>query len=101
MYPLDEKRTMQANYPKKLPRPHWDRVHLEYPVRKFPGTGVSSETIGRKWADQPEVIMGKVNIVFKLISCLHLDVFLGVNVLSGPKINTEIQLHCTVGAVAG
>ncbi|CAH0686321.1 unnamed protein product [Spodoptera exigua] len=60
MYPLDyEKRTMQADYPKKLPKPHWDRVHLEYPVRKYPGTGVSSETIGRKWADQPEVLMGK------------------------------------------
>ncbi|XP_026731055.1 uncharacterized protein LOC113496130 [Trichoplusia ni] len=50
---------MQANYPKKLPKPIWDRVHLQYPVRKYPETGVSSEFIGRKWRDQPEVIMDK------------------------------------------
>ncbi|KAJ8719539.1 hypothetical protein PYW08_011714 [Mythimna loreyi] len=56
LYPLDEKHTMQANYPKKLPVPHWDRVHLQCPVRKCPETGISSETIGRKWKDLPEVL---------------------------------------------
>ena len=61
LYPLDEKRTMQANYPKKLPVTHWDRVHLQYPVRKHPGAGVSSETVGRKWRDLPEVVKDTVN----------------------------------------
>ncbi|KAG6440959.1 hypothetical protein O3G_MSEX001589 [Manduca sexta] len=51
---------MQADYPKKIPRIHWDLVHLNYPVRKFPETGFSSETIGHRWRDQPEVI--KTNV---------------------------------------
>ncbi|XP_045774240.1 uncharacterized protein LOC123873438 [Maniola jurtina] len=47
---------MQANYPNKLPRTFWDPVHLNYPVRKFPETGISSEAIGRYWKSPPDVL---------------------------------------------
>lgn len=47
---------MQANYPNKLPPVYWDPVHLNYPVRKFPDTGTSSEAIGRNWRNPPDVL---------------------------------------------
>ncbi|XP_039757374.1 uncharacterized protein LOC120631762 [Pararge aegeria] len=47
---------MQVNYPNKLPSTYWDPVHLNYPVRKFPETGTSSEVIGRYWRNQPDVL---------------------------------------------
>lgn len=51
---------MQVKYPKKLNRPVWDLVHVRYPVRKYPTTGVSSETMGRLWRPQPEVLKNMV-----------------------------------------
>lgn len=65
MFPLDETFNMQVNYPKKIPKRSWDRVNLEYPVRKHPGTGVSSETVGRKWRDQPEILKETVKYFFR------------------------------------
>ncbi|XP_075977095.1 uncharacterized protein LOC142977218 [Anticarsia gemmatalis] len=56
LYPINNDFDMQAKYPQKLPKPHWDRVHLEYPVRKYIGTGVSSETIGRRWRPPGDVL---------------------------------------------
>ncbi|XP_063828510.1 uncharacterized protein LOC135077908 [Ostrinia nubilalis] len=54
---------MQAEYPKTDPCPSWDPVRIRYPVRKFPETGESSETIGRRWRSQPETMMfGKAPI---------------------------------------
>ncbi|XP_073946108.1 uncharacterized protein [Choristoneura fumiferana] len=47
---------MQAEYPKKIPPTNWDRVHIQPRVRKFPDTGDSSETMGRRWRPPPEVI---------------------------------------------
>ncbi|CAB3255578.1 unnamed protein product [Arctia plantaginis] len=47
---------MQAIYPKKLPAPNWDRVHLEHPVKRYIGTGISSETIARGWRPPGEVL---------------------------------------------
>nr|XP_034833065.1 uncharacterized protein LOC117989763 [Maniola hyperantus] len=52
---------MQANNPSKLQRTFWDPVHLKYPVRKFPETGISSEAIGRYWKSPPDVLH-EVNI---------------------------------------
>ncbi|CAG9788069.1 unnamed protein product [Diatraea saccharalis] len=53
---MDNKEEMQADYPEKYPPFILDPVHVEYPVRKFPGTGDSSETIAHKWKSQPEVL---------------------------------------------
>ncbi|XP_063365158.1 uncharacterized protein LOC134653695 [Cydia amplana] len=47
---------MQAEYPKKVNPPYWDRVHVQPRVRKFPDTGESSETIRRRWRPPPEVV---------------------------------------------
>ncbi|XP_063538688.1 uncharacterized protein LOC134747941 [Cydia strobilella] len=47
---------MQAEYPKKVNSPYWDRVHVQPRVRKFPDTGESSETTGRRWRRPPEVV---------------------------------------------
>ncbi|RVE46988.1 hypothetical protein evm_008372 [Chilo suppressalis] len=49
---------MQADYPEKYPQFVLDPVHVEYPVRKCPGAGVSSESIARQWTSKPEVLMG-------------------------------------------
>ncbi|KAI8432148.1 hypothetical protein MSG28_004621 [Choristoneura fumiferana] len=46
----------RAEYPKKIPPTNWDRVHIQPRVRKFPDTGDSSETMGRRWRPPPEVI---------------------------------------------
>nr|XP_026494605.1 uncharacterized protein LOC113399642 [Vanessa tameamea] len=47
---------MQVKYPKKLPPTSWDTVHLNYPVQKFPETGISSETLGRQWRPPPDIL---------------------------------------------
>ncbi|XP_060804346.1 uncharacterized protein LOC132902585 [Amyelois transitella] len=47
---------MQATYAKKHDLPNWDPVRLEYPIRKFPSTNKSSETIARRWKLPPEII---------------------------------------------
>ncbi|XP_026324684.1 uncharacterized protein LOC113233720, partial [Hyposmocoma kahamanoa] len=47
---------MQAQYPKKYSTINWDPLNLEYPVRKFPDTGCSSETIGHGWKRPPEIL---------------------------------------------
>ncbi|CAH2090289.1 unnamed protein product [Euphydryas editha] len=47
---------MQANYPDKLPLTSWDTVNINYPIKKFPETGVSSETIAREWRSPPDVL---------------------------------------------
>lgn len=53
---------MQAAYPKKLNNTYWDRVNLEYPIKKFPRTNVSSKTIGHDWRVQPEILKCGVSI---------------------------------------
>ncbi|KAL0828891.1 hypothetical protein ABMA28_003796 [Loxostege sticticalis] len=54
---------MQAEYLKTDPTPRWDPVHITYPVRKFPETGESSETIGRRIRSQPETLLcGKLPV---------------------------------------
>lgn len=52
---------MQAQYPKKYPTTSWDPLKLEYPVRKFPDTGSSSNTIGHIWKRPPEVLKSLVS----------------------------------------
>ncbi|XP_053608979.1 uncharacterized protein LOC128674481 [Plodia interpunctella] len=47
---------MQTVYPKKHDAPQWDPVKLEYPIRKFPNTNISSETMARTWKLPPEII---------------------------------------------
>lgn len=67
LYPLDDDYNMQANYPKKLPKTYWDRVHIEYPVRKYIGTGISSESIGRRWIPPGEVLKEQVGLLDKYV----------------------------------
>ncbi|CAK1543048.1 unnamed protein product [Leptosia nina] len=47
---------MQANYPNKLQTIHWDTLNTDYPVRKFPKTGISSEKIAREIRNVPEIL---------------------------------------------
>ncbi|XP_049875576.1 uncharacterized protein LOC126373461 [Pectinophora gossypiella] len=46
---------MHAKYPNKQPTRVWDPLRIEYPVRKFPGAGETSVTIGHEWRAVPEV----------------------------------------------
>ncbi|KPI92611.1 GILT-like protein C02D5.2 [Papilio xuthus] len=50
---------MQACYPKKYPRTHWDTLNVDYPVRVLEQKDVSSEFIARKWRPEPEVLQHK------------------------------------------
>ncbi|KAM3962004.1 uncharacterized protein ACR2FA_003896 [Aphomia sociella] len=47
---------MQAEYQNKHPTPHWDTLHVSYPIKKFPSTDESSETIARQWRVPPEIL---------------------------------------------
>lgn len=59
---------------------YWDRVNLEYPVRKFPETGDSSQTIGHYSSCNPEILLKQVRFYkgyleialnfFKFSSCI-------------------------------
>lgn len=61
---LEDNHNMQAIYPKKLPTSNLDRVHLEYPVKRFIRTGISSETIARRWRPPGEILKPQVSQIY-------------------------------------